>query len=184
MHWDTKYWYLHVTSMLSELHLLLLISNVQRTKSAANCGNHSGILNMLHPNLHTSSLSLHHHTYTTNSVASRIEGLTDYSEKQRNPLILQNQLVRTNSKTLVVTKLKSINTQLPPFTLFSSSQEGQIPSYDNNGWWDGGIPWNNDSCSWLPDFWQEECCYKQPRNPLQWKNWQWASADYPIQHPP
>ena len=120
--------------MLSELQLFLLFSNVQCAKSAANRGNYSDIINILHPNLHTSSLALHHHTHTTNGVASGIQSLADHSEKQRNPLILQNHLVWTNTKTLSVTKPKSICTQLPPFTLFSSSHEGQIPSYNNNGW--------------------------------------------------
>ena len=132
--------YLHITSVLSEFHLLLLVSNVHCAKSASNRGNHGGIIYTSHPDLHTSSLALHYHTHTTKSVASGVEGFTDHREKQRNPLVLQNHFRRANTKTLIVTKLKAMCTQLPPFMLFSSSQEGQIPSYNNNNWKNGRIP--------------------------------------------
>lgn len=117
--------------MLSELHLLLLLSNVQSTKSAADRGNHRLILHILHPHLHTSSLVLHHHTHTADAVAGGIHRLAQNRQQQGDPLILQNGLRRANSKTLQLTQTNYSNTQLPPSTLFSSSQEGLIPSYND-----------------------------------------------------
>ena len=100
----------HISHVLAELQLLLLVHDIQLTQPAAHRRNSGDVLHALHPQLDTSTLLLHHHRNTAHGIARRIERLTHYGQQlfltipsceyQSHPLLLEQVLRGTNAKTL------------------------------------------------------------------------------------
>ena len=100
----------HISHVLAELQLLLLVHHVQLAQPAAHGRDRGDVLRALHPQLDASALLLHHHRDTAHGVARRIQRLahhrqqlsliTHYGEYQSHPLLLKQVLRGTNSKTL------------------------------------------------------------------------------------